>query len=208
MRTSTTDVRDLTAPTPRELAPLLDGRARFDEEEELGEPTLELDTPVAGARGTRPFASVELELGLAPFLERATLRRRHILLWALGGGLLLAVGLALFLTRAVVRPLDEMRELTRRVGAGDLEVRLGWRRRDVVGELSRALDAMADRLHAARDEQERPRAGLPRSPTATPSRACSTTARCTSASRRSSCGPSAIGTPSACSSSTWTPSGP
>ncbi len=155
MRTSTTDVRDLTAPTPRELAPLLDGRARFDEEEELGEPTLELDTPVAGARGTRPFASVELELGLAPFLERATLRRRHILLWALGGGLLLAVGLALFLTRAVVRPLDEMRELTRRVGAGDLEVRLGWRRRDVVGELSRALDAMADRLHAARDEQER-----------------------------------------------------
>lgn len=118
VRTSTTDVRDLTAPTPRELAPLLDGRARFDEEEELGEPTLELDTPVAGARGTRPFASVELELGLAPFLERAALRRRHILLWALGGGLLLAVGLALFLTRAVARPLDEMRELTRRVGAG------------------------------------------------------------------------------------------
>ncbi|MDP9399833.1 MAG: diguanylate cyclase [Actinomycetota bacterium] len=34
-------------------------------------------------------------------------------------------------------------------------MRLGWRRRDVVGELSRALDAMADRLHAARDEQER-----------------------------------------------------
>jgi diguanylate cyclase (GGDEF)-like protein len=61
-------------------------------------------------------------------------------------GLLLS-GFALFaaalLQRGIFRPIDRLRVATRAVGAGNLGTRLGWRRRDELGELSRDFDAMA-----------------------------------------------------------------
>ena len=60
---------------------------------------------------------------------------------------LLLTGFALFaavlLRRFIFRPVDRLRVATRAVGAGDLGTRLGWRRRDELGELSRDFDAMA-----------------------------------------------------------------
>jgi diguanylate cyclase (GGDEF)-like protein len=47
------------------------------------------------------------------------------------------------LGRGIFRPLDRLRVATRAVGAGDLKTRLGWRRRDELGELSRDFDGMA-----------------------------------------------------------------
>jgi diguanylate cyclase (GGDEF)-like protein len=60
---------------------------------------------------------------------------------------LLLTGFALFaallLRRFIFRPVDRLRVATRAVGAGDLGTRLGWRRRDELGELARDFDAMA-----------------------------------------------------------------
>ncbi len=53
---------------------------------------------------------------------------------------------AVLLQRGIFRPLNRLRLATRAVGAGDLGTRLGWRRRDELGELARDFDAMAGRL--------------------------------------------------------------
>jgi diguanylate cyclase (GGDEF)-like protein len=53
---------------------------------------------------------------------------------------------ALVLGRGIFRPLDRLRLATRAVGGGDLATRLGWRRRDELGMLSRDFDAMASDL--------------------------------------------------------------
>ena len=50
---------------------------------------------------------------------------------------------AVVLSRGIFRPLDRLRLATQAVGAGDLATRLGWRRKDELGELSRDFDAMA-----------------------------------------------------------------
>jgi diguanylate cyclase (GGDEF)-like protein len=52
------------------------------------------------------------------------------------------------LGRGIFRPLDRLRVATRAVGAGDLGTRLGWRRRDELGELARDFDGMAVDLEA------------------------------------------------------------
>lgn len=48
--------------------------------------------------------------------------------------------------RSLVRPLERLREGTRRVGSGDLDFKLGWRSRDELGELASAFDGMTDKL--------------------------------------------------------------
>jgi diguanylate cyclase (GGDEF)-like protein len=53
---------------------------------------------------------------------------------------------ALVLGRGIFRPLDRLRRATRAVGGGDLATRLGWRRRDELGMLSRDFDTMASDL--------------------------------------------------------------
>ena len=60
-------------------------------------------------------------------------------------------GFALFLvvlvvSRAVFRPLDRLRAAARAVGEGDLSTRLGWSRRDELGQLASEFDTMAARL--------------------------------------------------------------
>jgi diguanylate cyclase (GGDEF)-like protein len=50
---------------------------------------------------------------------------------------------AVVLQRGIFRPLDRLRLATQAVGAGDLGTRLGWRRQDELGQLSREFDAMA-----------------------------------------------------------------
>jgi diguanylate cyclase (GGDEF)-like protein len=47
------------------------------------------------------------------------------------------------LGRGIFRPLDRLRVATRAVGGGDLGTRLGWRRRDELGDLARDFDVMA-----------------------------------------------------------------
>jgi two-component system OmpR family sensor kinase len=72
---------------------------------------------------------------------------------ALAVGFLLAVivagGLAGWVARAALGPLEQMVRTTRRIAGGDLSARVRSPRRDEVGELAASFDQMVDRLEAA-----------------------------------------------------------
>jgi signal transduction histidine kinase len=70
--------------------------------------------------------------------------------------LLLLLALAsLPFARSLVRPLKQLVAVVERFGEGDLTARSGLARRDELGDLSRAFDAMASRLEVAvRSEKE------------------------------------------------------
>jgi two-component system NtrC family sensor kinase len=73
--------------------------------------------------------------------------------WALGSGLaLVAIGVALFTRKMIVRPVDELVEGTRRIGSGDLEHRLPVRANDELGQMAESFNAMTVSLLAARRE--------------------------------------------------------
>jgi two-component system sensor histidine kinase BaeS len=68
------------------------------------------------------------------------------LLWAAGGGLLLAITLSYVLTRRLLRPLTQMIAVTRALASGDYSARVTTSANDEIGELGRAFDRMASRL--------------------------------------------------------------
>ena len=62
--------------------------------------------------------------------------------------LLVAVvaGASFTIMKSLVKPIDGLRRGTERVGAGDLDFRVGSNRDDEIGQLSRSFDEMAERL--------------------------------------------------------------
>jgi len=54
--------------------------------------------------------------------------------------------LTLILARGLFGPLDRLRAAAKAVGGGDLSTRLGWRRRDELGQLASEFDSMAAHL--------------------------------------------------------------
>src|SRR4051794_940372 len=77
--------------------------------------------------------------------------------------LLVAAGVALYLRRAVVRPVVTVAAATGRLAAGELSARVPARRHDELGDLARGFNAMADSLQRSRDELEHSNAELLRS---------------------------------------------
>jgi class 3 adenylate cyclase/HAMP domain-containing protein len=80
-------------------------------------------------------------------------RNRQILI-----AMLTIVGAAgagiVFLGRVVVRPIDRVVAVARRIGAGDLEARVSAGSKDEIGELGRVINDMASHLNTARAELE------------------------------------------------------
>lgn len=70
-------------------------------------------------------------------------------------GAILAVATGLLLGRFVVRPVRQLHQGVLRVAAQDFRTSLPVRSQDELGELAQAFNAMAESLHAARDEQHR-----------------------------------------------------
>ncbi|AYH41904.1 methyl-accepting chemotaxis protein [Azoarcus sp. DN11] len=71
--------------------------------------------------------------------------------WLIGGGAVavLVIGVLLYLLIARrLAPLGEFIEDAKRLGGGELDVRIGYRRADEIGELARAFNHMADQLAA------------------------------------------------------------
>jgi signal transduction histidine kinase len=82
-----------------------------------------------------------------------------------GLGLVIAVafGAALYLRRAVVRPVVSVAHATGQLAAGDLSTRVPSSREDEIGDLARGFNSMADSLERGQAELERSNAELTRS---------------------------------------------
>lgn len=81
---------------------------------------------------------------------------RIILFSGIGVSLALAALLALPLMRVTLRPLEEMERTSRKIAAGDLELRLHEPEvDDEIGRLARSFNAMVDRLQGMLTRQQR-----------------------------------------------------
>ncbi len=90
--------------------------------------------------------------------EIATLQRQ--LLLAFGAAFALAVGLSLWLSRSVTRPLSDIAAAAQRLAAGSQPVPIHTTSHDEVGLLAHTLNHMAEQLHAKIAELSEDRAQL------------------------------------------------
>jgi signal transduction histidine kinase len=98
--------------------------------------------------------------------ERAEQRSSRAIAVGAGGlalVILVALGVTLYLRRAVVRPVVTVAAATGRLAAGELSARVPARRHDELGDLARGFNTMADSLQRSRDELEHSNAELKRS---------------------------------------------
>jgi two-component system, OmpR family, phosphate regulon sensor histidine kinase PhoR len=91
---------------------------------------------------------IRLALPLHALDEASAAVRREMLLWALVAGLL-AVAAGIWLAAGITAPLRQLTRVARRLEQGDLSGRAHLSRRDEVGDLAAALDAMAEGLAAS-----------------------------------------------------------
>jgi len=126
-----------------ELRAALAGRIGLDtrRSETVGRSFSYLAVPVEGARG----GAVRVALELAD-LDAALSGLRRALLAAGAVGVGASLLLAWAVTWLTLRPLHELRRLTAALAAGDLDYRIPQRFRDELGEISRALRALAEQL--------------------------------------------------------------
>ena len=90
--------------------------------------------------------------------ERAEQRSSLAIAFGVGGlGLVfvVAAGIALYLRRAIVRPVVTVAHATGRLAEGQLSVRVPADREDEIGDLARGFNAMADSLESSQVELER-----------------------------------------------------
>ena len=102
----------------------------------------------------RIAGAVEVASSLA-LTDSVEARVRTMLLVGTTLALLVAAVLSLRATRSALRPLEQVIQAARRIGAGRLDERLRLRRRDEIGQLAEAFDSMLDRLAAAMLAQRR-----------------------------------------------------
>lgn len=98
-----------------------------------------LAAPVGGPHGEGVLL-VSLRLG----------NRARRAMWTLAAGLAVLALLAYPLARGIAGPLERLARTARAFGEGDLDARAALGRRDELGEVGEAFDAMAARMQAAR----------------------------------------------------------
>ena len=81
-------------------------------------------------------------------------RMRSAVLWTTGATLLLLVGVALLVRRAVLEPVRELRRGAARLAGRDLTHRVEVRSEDEIGELAREFNRMAEELERAHVDLE------------------------------------------------------
>jgi diguanylate cyclase (GGDEF)-like protein len=113
------------------------------------------------ARVVAALPGLELRVDSDLAAERAALRHSRENL-ALAGVVALALSLiasGLF-ARGFVRPIQAIQHATERIRSGDFATRIASARRDEIGDVARAFDAMLDHLQESLDELKRSRAHL------------------------------------------------
>ncbi|MCI0547118.1 MAG: adenylate/guanylate cyclase domain-containing protein, partial [Candidatus Rokubacteria bacterium] len=97
-------------------------------------------------------AVVRVATSMEPVFAEVRKQRNQQLLIALGTIAAAAAVLAAAMRRVVVRPIQELAGVTRKIGAGDFSARVARPSRDEIGELGSAINDMTVHLSRARDE--------------------------------------------------------
>ena len=79
-------------------------------------------------------------------LKNVTEMLRKIILFIIGGSLLMSIGIALFVTRKISKPVEELRQGVEQVAIQNYDVRIKHKTNDEIGELADAFQQMALRL--------------------------------------------------------------
>jgi signal transduction histidine kinase len=101
-----------------------------------------------------PQATITVGVPLQGSLASLAALRRALILGVLGGGVLAAI-LSLLLARRALHPLKRIAATAETIRSGDLSKRIGYRRRDEVGEVANVLDACFAELEEAVERQRR-----------------------------------------------------
>ena len=144
--------------TPAQIANVIStGRARYSNARLGGESLRVYGAPLA-AVGSGPAAGGAVLVATGTQADERTAHRvRVLVLIAAGGAALLAIGIALVLTRRALRPLADLSAAARAIGeTGDATRRLPTTgSSDEVGALSETLNAMLASLERAREAERR-----------------------------------------------------
>ncbi len=117
------------------------------------DPVVSVAVPVLSPDGSQVLGGVYLNAPVSG-VSRTADRLRAYLLLAGGVGLAAALGVAVALSRAIARPVRQMSRMATRVAEGDFAVRAPVGGGEL-GELGQALNTMAARLEASREESAR-----------------------------------------------------
>ncbi len=79
-------------------------------------------------------------------MEKVTVMLRSIILSIIGGSLLLSIGIALFVTRKISLPVEELKQGVEQVAIQNYDVNIRHKTNDEIGELADAFQQMALRL--------------------------------------------------------------
>jgi signal transduction histidine kinase len=135
----------------------------------------DLSVLVASGEGKRQFDGIRQVFSAAVAEEQRILEARNaqaaatgraLLVTLIGGtalGILLALGVAVLLTRDITGAMGRLAVTAQQVAAGDLSRRIALRRRDEIGATAAAFDRMADQLASTIDELSRQKVELERS---------------------------------------------
>ncbi len=133
----------------------------------------EADYPRSGIRhatfGETPYESVSFPIPAPPdrplfhlvvyteatSLAEATLYTRLSLSGIIGTSLMVAIWLALFVARGIVRPVRQLQKGAARIGAGDFSTPINVTTGDEIQQLAEAFNRMAEDLSAADVERRR-----------------------------------------------------
>jgi diguanylate cyclase (GGDEF)-like protein/PAS domain S-box-containing protein len=106
--------------------------------------------PGALRKVVRQLGNVQIKVTASLQAEQDALANaRRNLLTAGALALCLAFSASLFLAQGLVRPIREIQDVAEQIGEGDLEVRLGIRRRDEIGDVAEAFNLMLERLQGS-----------------------------------------------------------
>lgn len=121
----------------------------------LGAPTVTVGTPIA--RGGVILGALLMHDAVSG-MQTAVTQGVRVLLYAGAVALIVAVGLAILLSAAFAKPLERMKQTALTLAGGRYEAKTGVARRDEIGKLAQAMDALGDRLSEAsrqKSQQER-----------------------------------------------------
>jgi signal transduction histidine kinase len=117
----------------------------------LGAPTITVGVPI-----TRSGVIIGALLmhDAVSGMQTAITQGVRVLLYSGAIALFIAVCLAIWLSAAFARPLEQMKQTALTLAGGQYEAKTGVARKDEIGKLAQAMDVLSDKLSEARRQKE------------------------------------------------------